>query len=275
MRFAQRLSWPCLALLIAGCGAVSVKPASTLPPPLVDRLPAAIGVHYPTEFSTYVHKEARSGTDYEMALGGAHVAKLDRFLDAMFERVVHVDSIAGLAAIQPPVAFSMVPRFEEYSFLTPRDSGGEQFTVTIAYRIDIYDPAGRQVDSLRYSGFGTSAAGTLGTSTEPLVLATQKAMRDAGSKFAAEFTSQESVARLLRGEAVEPMPSEAEQVSEAVGVFDAPPTAPAAAPTPPEVAAQPAAEASPAEPPPAAAPTPPEAAAQPAAEASPPAPPPP
>lgn len=220
------------AAMLAGCGAVNVAPTMDIPAPLVERVPATVGVHYGAAFRDYVHKETRQGTEYAITLGAAHVTGLGRLLNAMFEHVVEVESPASAATQTPPPALTLDPHFEEYSFITPRDVSGGYFAVTIAYRFDIYDSQGRRVDSLRFSGFGREPEATMGGTDEPLRLATRRAMRDAGSKVAVELTAQDSVARLLRGETVEPMKSPEEQAAEETARAVAPIEQAATAPAP-------------------------------------------
>ncbi len=193
----------CLGLLSA-CTATKLTTKAALPPPLIEQLPVRIGVYYSKEFREYVHKETRGTIDYEINLGPAHVTNLDWLLKAMFREVVPVDDPAHVANIRPPLAFVLEPRFEEYSFLTPKDIAGEAFIVTIRYLLTLYDGTGARVDSFTFTGYGREKAHTL-ASKEPLAVATQRAMRDAGAKVAVELTDQESVRLLLHG-AGSPLP---------------------------------------------------------------------
>jgi hypothetical protein len=187
----------CLGTLGA-CTTTKLDTHAQLPPPLLEQLPARVGVYYSQEFREYAHRETRAKIDYEINLGPAHVTNLDWLLKAMFREVVHVDDPTGIASVAPPLAFVLEPKFEEYSFLTPRDVAGEAFIVTIRYLLTVYDSAGTRVDSFAFTGYGREKARTL-ASKEPLALATQRAMRDAGAKVAVELTDQESVRLLLRG----------------------------------------------------------------------------
>ncbi len=187
--------------LLAGCGGVRVTAENALPRPLIEELPLKAGVYYSAEFRAYTAHEKRWSTQWEIVLGAAHVAAIDRLTKSMFASVAPVADLA-----RPPAGLDLIlePRFEEYSFLTPRDSGGEIFAVTIKYRINIYDGEGRLVDSLVLTGFGNEVAGSL-SSGKPLAAATRKAMRDAGAKFASEFPDQPVVRKLARHEHVEPI----------------------------------------------------------------------
>ena len=249
-----------LALLtaLAGCGAIRIEPQKQLPPPLIEKLPATVAIYYPAEFRAYTHKEQRNQVDYEVALGAAHVLKLSRLLQAMFTRVIEVDDPAQARAADASVAMVLEPRFEDYAFLTPRDMAGDFYTVTIRYRLNVYNPRGERVDGYVFTGYGRQKTSAMST-TEPLVRATERAMRDAGAKLAVELPGQETVRRLLAGDMVVPQRTREDEVQEALGSFG---SGPAAAPAPvgeseqrdtaagesPE--AGPAAEASPAEPPP-------------------------
>jgi hypothetical protein len=197
----------CLAL--AGCGGVHIRAEDHVPAPLLDELPLKAGVYYSPEFRAFTHTEERWGTQWEIALGGAHVTKIDRLLRAMFPELVDVPDLARPP--QPPLDLILEPRFEEYSFVTPRDAGAEYYAVTIKYRLNLYDGQARLLDSLVYTGYGSTPAG--GMSTEkPLLAATEHAMRDAGAKFATEFAEQGTVQKLLRGETPEPLRSNASAI---------------------------------------------------------------
>jgi hypothetical protein len=187
----------CLGLLQA-CTTTKLETRAQLPPPLLEQLPVRVGVHYSEEFAKYIHRETRANIDYEVNLGPAHVTNLDWLLKAMFRDVVRVDDPTRVASVAPPLVFVLAPSFEEYSFLTPKDVAGEAFIVTIRYLLTLYDGNGARVDQFTLTGYGREKAHTL-ASKEPLALATQRAMRDAGAKVAVELTDQDSVRLLLRG----------------------------------------------------------------------------
>jgi hypothetical protein len=200
---------PALAALLVGllsaCTTTKLETKAQLPPPLIEQLPVRVGVYYSKEFREYVHKETRANIDYEVNLGPAHVTNLNWLLKAMFRDVVEVDDPTRVAGIAPPLILVLEPKFEEYSFLTPKDVAGEAFIVTIRYLLTLYDGAGTRVDSFTFTGYGRERAHTL-ASKEPLAVATQRAMRDAGAKVAVELTDQDSV-RLLLHSVGSPLPA--------------------------------------------------------------------
>jgi len=206
MKSIQRAALAALCLAILGaCTTTKLDTRAQLPPPLLEQLPVRIGVYYPKEFREYIHRETRANIDYEVNLGPAHVTNMDWLLKAMFREVVHVDDPTRVGSVAPPLTLVLEPKFEEFSFLTPKDIAGEAFIVTIRYLLTLYDGAGARVDSFAFTGYGREKARTL-ASKEPLALATQRAMRDAGAKVAVELTDQESVRLILRG-AGSPLPA--------------------------------------------------------------------
>jgi hypothetical protein len=224
----------CLGFL-AACTTTSLETKAQLPPPLLEQLPVRVGIHYSEEFRNYVHKETRGSIDYAVTLGPAHVTNLDWLLKAMFREIVHVDDPTRVASIRPPLAFVLEPKFEEYSFLTPKDVAGEAFIVTIRYLLTVYDGGGARVDSFTFTGYGREKARTL-ASKEPLAIATQRAMRDAGAKVAVELTDQDAVRLLLRG-AGSPLPVSPPAPPEVLQAPSEQPSAPGA--SPPEAGPEP------------------------------------
>jgi hypothetical protein len=205
-RTTYRAALAAIALALFGaCTATKLETRAALPPPLLEQLPVRVGVYYSKEFREYVHRETRGTIDYEVNLGPAHVTNLDWLLKAMFREVVPVEDPAKIASIRPPLVLVLEPKFEEYSFLTPKDVAGEAFIVTIRYLLTVYDGSGARVDSFAFTGYGREKAHTL-ASKEPLAIATQRAMRDAGAKVAVELTDQESV-RLLLHSVGSPLPA--------------------------------------------------------------------
>ena len=204
-----------LALVaLAGCGPIRLIANTNIPTPLVVKMPIAVALFIPKEFSTYVHNEERWSTDWHVELGKAQSDGITRLMDAMFERVVPVESVsAGQAHAEGGVRAILEPSIEEFAFVTPRDAGSPFFAVSIKYRVNIYLPDGKLADSWGFTGYGTAPAQGL-SSAPPLQTATALAMRDAGAKLAVEFREQATVRGLLPGGAtadtlVKPVPEPA------------------------------------------------------------------
>ena len=183
-------------VLLAGCGPVKLVANTNIPPPLVVKIPIAVALFMPTEFSSYVHKEERWSTKWHVDLGKAQTDGITRLMSAMFERVVPVDSVNAGAQVPGGVAAILEPSIEEYAFVTPRDAGSPFYAVSIKYRVNVYLPDGKLADSWGFTGYGTSPSQGL-SSEAPLSTATALAMRDAGAKLAVEFREQAVMRGLL------------------------------------------------------------------------------
>jgi hypothetical protein len=181
---------------LAGCGPVKLVANTNIPTPLVVKIPIAVALFIPKEFSTYVHNEERWSTDWHVELGKAQTDGITRLMNAMFERVIAVDSVGAGQNAAGGVRAILEPSVEEFAFVTPRDAGSPFFAVSIKYRVNVYLPNGKLADSWGFTGYGTAPAEGL-SSAPPLQTATALAMRDAGAKLAVEFREQAIVRGLL------------------------------------------------------------------------------
>ena len=233
LRAALLSGFGALALVaLAGCGPVKLIANTNIPTPLVVKIPIAVALFIPKEFSTYVHNEERWSTDWHVELGKAQSDGITRLMNAMFEQVIQVDSVSAGQARSEGVRAILEPSIEEFAFVTPRDAGSPFFAVSIKYRVNIYLPDGKLADSWGFTGYGTAPAEGL-SSAPPLQTATALAMRDAGAKLAVEFREQATVRGLLPAGATADTivkPATVSPVSTSVPSTNVPP-APAAAPT--------------------------------------------
>lgn len=201
MKLSNRVGPRALLLVALGAGALTAcfpikfEARMPLPRPLIAKMPFAVALHVPSEFSSFAQKEKRWSVNWEVALGKAQTEGFTNLLNAMFDRVVVVDSVDA-ATHGEPVRAILEPAIEEYAFVTPRDAGSSFFAVSIKYRMGIYTPEGKLADSWAFTGYGS--APTSGMSDEDsLQRATALALRDAAAKLAVEFRDQEIVRELL------------------------------------------------------------------------------
>jgi hypothetical protein len=224
-----------LALVaLSGCGPVRLIANTNIPTPLLVKMPIAVALFIPKEFSTYVHNEERWSTDWHVELGKAQSDGITRLMSAMFERVIEVESVsAGQSHAEGGVRAILEPSIEEFAFVTPRDAGSPFFAVSIKYRVNIYLPNGKLADSWGFTGYGTAPASGL-SSAPPLQTATALAMRDAGAKLAVEFREQATMRGLLPEGAtadtlVKPVPEPSPPTSPPTNTPQPPPVAPSSA----------------------------------------------
>jgi len=198
-RWRNRALALCGSCLLAACQPVRFEASTNIPEPLIVKIPVVAGLHIPEEFTNYVHKEERWGTDWEVTLGPAQTEGIKRLMNAMFERVVVLDSIMGATSVDPAIRGVLEPAVEQYSFVTPRDASAPFYAVSIKYRVDLYTADGKLVESWPFTGYGSVPDSGFG-GEDPLRRATAAAMRDAGAKLAVEFREQAMVRGLLPAE---------------------------------------------------------------------------
>ncbi|HEY0766503.1 MAG TPA: hypothetical protein VGD47_00985 [Steroidobacteraceae bacterium] len=186
-----------LAALTA-CGGIAIKPDPVLPQPLLQPLPASVGLVLPNELRNYLHKETRYAVEWQIALGPGHVHMLrDMFKDSFR----HVEEFKDLPAARAGTGLKALfePLIDQYSFVTERDTGGRYYAVTIRYRINLYTPQGEKFDTLTLTGYGSALAKGISNGA-PLERATLAAMRDAAAKFLVQFPDQAAGQQLARDE---------------------------------------------------------------------------
>jgi len=202
---ARLVALASVLLPLLACQPVRFEATTNIPRPLLTPIPVTIGLYLPEEFKKYVHQEERWSVDWEVDLGTAQTDGITRLVTAMFERVVVLDSIMGAVA-DPQIRAVLEPELEQYSFVTPRDAGAQFYAVSLKYRVGLYTPDGKLVESWPFTGYGSVEASGFG-GEDPLRRATAMAMRDAGAKLAVEFRQQAMVRGLLPEAALnEPLP---------------------------------------------------------------------
>ena len=165
--------------LLAGCGSNVVLDPPTIPTPLIDRIPASVGLRMPPDFDAYVHEEEILGReDWSINLGSSNAALFQQLFSFMFEEVII------LKADDDPAQFTfdalIEPSIDAFEFSVPNQSKTDAFAVWIRYRIRVFDSDGDEVANWPVSAYGKSETTTLGGS-QALRRAAVLAMRDAAA----------------------------------------------------------------------------------------------
>lgn len=187
-----------LTAALAACGATQVRPSLSVPKALITPMDMNVGVYYSPEYKKYEHRETRWGSDWKVSLGEEHVRLTDNLFGQAFTKTTTLQHFPS-ESDPAPVKAVIEPRIEQFSFITPRDTGSNFYAVTIKYRLNLSTPTGVSVDSFQFTGYGTADSAGM-SSEKPLMAATTTAMRDAAAKFLVQFPEQASVRRLVRGE---------------------------------------------------------------------------
>lgn len=189
---------PLLALLagLAGCTS-SVEVRGSLPSPLVAKIPARVGIHYPDEFRNYRHEEDIEGAgSWGVEIGTQNHAFFSNLFAALFrearelsEASLATEEAAGLDGL-------LIPYIEKYGFLIPSLSGLNFISASIDYRLALYDRAGEKVAEWRFVGYGKQQGGNF-RAEDALNDATRLAIRDGGARIAIDFAQQPAVQKWL------------------------------------------------------------------------------
>ncbi len=165
--------------LLAGCGSNVVLEAPTIPTPLIDKIPASVGLRMPAEFAHYVHEEEVLGREeWSIDLGNSNAALFEQLFGFMFEEVT------VLTAGDDPEQFTfdalIEPSIDAFEFSVPNQSKTDAFAVWIRYRIKVFDSDGDQVANWPVSAYGKSETTAL-RGSRALQRAAILAMRDAAA----------------------------------------------------------------------------------------------
>jgi hypothetical protein len=183
----QRVA-PTLALVAVAFGGCSsaVVVESSFPTPLVEPLPARVGVFFTDELYDYIHSEALpQQSTWTIDLGDANVAMLEPLLKTMFVETRMVDGI------------ELTPtELEKFEFDIPFGERDEFVEVWMQYKLTLYRADGRMVIEWPVSGYGKFETG--GKRVDAVEQAAIFAMREVGATISTKFAEQPDVGYWLQ-----------------------------------------------------------------------------
>lgn len=183
------------AAMTAACDQALTIP-DQFPAPLVETLPLRVGVHYPDAYRDYTYKEAaEADSGWTIRAGEANVAMFDSVCRRLFRETVRLDALPAAGTAAGYDAY-LEPTIEAFEFATPNQSGTNQYSVWIRYRLKVYDREGTLVTSWPVSAYGQSASATL-QPARSMQEATVLAMRDAAATISTGFPRQKAIRRQL------------------------------------------------------------------------------
>lgn len=194
-----------MALLVLQSCTTSVVVEGSVPTPLVNKIPARVGVFYSEEFRSFRHKEdIREAGNWDIDLGPQNLTFFSNLLDSLFLDVEQVREPPLTPEEMADLDGVVIPRIEKYGFLTPSISGLKFYSASIEYRIALYNSAGEKIGDWNIIGYGKSEGGMF-TSDEAINEATVLAIRDGGARIAIELIDQPAVREWMKSlETIEP-----------------------------------------------------------------------
>ena len=194
-----------LASSLAGCGSNIVVDAATIPTPLVEKIPASIGVRIPVEFENFVHEEKVIGREkWSIDLGRSNAAFFTQLFGYMFDKVTVVGPADDATLLD--IDALIEPSIDAFEFSVPNQSKTTAFAVWIRYRLKVYDRAGTEIANWPVSAYGKSQKTTMGGS-DALQSATILAMRDAAALMIMQLDKATGISLLVDAPAAVPDPA--------------------------------------------------------------------
>lgn len=186
------LRWIGVALpvlvMLGGCSARPVVPATEFPAPVLVRVPASMGLFMDARFAGHEHVDKPpKGFEQKIAVGPASQALFTEFLRAQFRTLT---VLAENPAEQPPpagVEAVLHPVIEDVQIATPRSDKDEFHEAWIKYRLNLRDTHGRLLAAWEIAAYGKHRGSTLGGTHAALTAAVHDALRDAAAGMALIF----------------------------------------------------------------------------------------
>lgn len=178
----RRLGGVLCTVLLCGCvGSQNylVEVDGTVPEPLVDPLPYRVGVYYSPAFSAYTSKqESISGDTWQVAFNDLQQRYVQKMLVSAFDEVVISETDTPQPTDAERFDFLLVPRIDNFSFLTPAESGSKFFAVSMRHYVDFIGVDGTRYGAWEINSYGRSRD-SFGRAIRELALeACLDAMRD-------------------------------------------------------------------------------------------------
>ena len=164
---------------LGGCGSTVTLETASIPVPLINKIPASIGLRMPAEFDHFIHDEEIIGREqWTIDLGNSNAALFKQLFGFMFERVTVLSSTDDPEALA--IDALIEPSIDAFEFSVPNQSKTESFAVWIRYRIKVFDDAGTEVANWPVSAYGKSQTASV-SGSKALERAAILAMRDAAA----------------------------------------------------------------------------------------------
>ncbi len=184
--------------LLSGCGSNVVLEAPTIPTPLINKIPASVGLRMPAEFEHFIHEEEIIGREqWSIDLGNSNAALFRQLFGFMFEEVTILNSdddpqdFAIDALIEPSI--------DAFEFSVPNQSKTETFAVWIRYRLKVFNNAGDEVANWPVSAYGKTEKQSI-RGSQALQRAAILAMRDAAALMIMKLDEATGISKLAEGE---------------------------------------------------------------------------
>lgn len=180
--------------LLAGCGSTVTLNMPTIPTPLIEKIPASVGLRMPAEFENFVHDEDILGREHwTIDLGNSNAALFRQLFSHMFDQVTELSGSDDPSTL--PIDVLIEPSIDAFEFSVPNQSKTESFAVWIRYRIKVFDRSGAEVANWPVSAYGKSQTESV-SGPQALQRAAILAMRDAAALMIMKLDEASGISRI-------------------------------------------------------------------------------
>lgn len=191
----------CAAIFVSACSSEVALTELDIPKPLVVKMPVAVAVKYPENFTKYVYEEEVLGSEkWQIDLGGSNRILFNSIFYALFDSVTVVKSEEDLKTLQFDAYIE--PEIDAFEFSIPAQSRTPAYAVWIRYRLKVFDSSGTQVANWPVSAYGKAHGGKFG-GAETLRRAAILAMRDAAAVIGIQLDKATGISKLTRGNEIQ------------------------------------------------------------------------
>ena len=176
-------------LLLSACGVGNVVIQGSFPAPNVNKLPLSIAVLYEDQLKdfSYLEYSERGKEEFNVHTGLSHIALFDSILPAMFENVVHIESMEQAKNILVDAVF--VPAIEEFQLAMPAKTKLDVYEVWIKYNMRLLSVEGEYIADWVMTSYGKTPMETFRSRDQAINDAAVVALRDLASSFSLNFAS--------------------------------------------------------------------------------------
>jgi len=184
-----------VAGILAGCGSNVVVDSAGIPVPLIQKIPASVGVRMPADFENYVHEEEVIGREqWSINLGRSNAALFAQLFGHMFDNLIVLGPTDDPTLLE--IDALIEPSIEAFEFSVPNQSKTQAFAVWIRYRLKVYDRDGTQIANWPVSAYGKSQTTKMG-GADALQRAAILAMRDAAALMIMQLDKATGISLLV------------------------------------------------------------------------------
>ena len=201
-RKAQRLLTLMTLLVLAACTSREVIVEGTFPTPLVDPVPASVGVLFTQEFKEHELLDDATGrgeVSWRVSTGTAQVEFWSTLFPAFFQNVVFIESYEDLQTYD--VDAVLIPQVADVQYAIPLYTNVKVYEIWMRYNLALVEPeqiidednATISLENMQpftewpLTAYGKTPTAFMQSDIDAVNLAAVMALRDAGANFITSF----------------------------------------------------------------------------------------